>query len=134
MVHMQLHHKRHVTRLVRYVSVSSATFLADISIVHAGTLLGFPVSFIGPVGFLSMAVVSYFLMHHWVFHDHTSTHSRASVLYALLVLFQASCIGFGLQYLMNHTHLAPELARVAVGTLSGTIGFLACHFVIFVKK
>lgn len=127
-------HKEHISKFPKYVFANSLTFVGDLALVRLGITCGLPLLYTGFVSFIVMSIVSYFLLHHWVFHDHTTTYSRASVLFACLVLVQALMVGFGLRYTLFHLQVLPEVARVLVGIFVGLFGYIVCHYVIFIKE
>ncbi len=124
-------HKRHLTQFTKFCIVNGGTFLADLATVRLGIILAFSSFYVGIASFMVQSVISYFLLHLWVFKDHTSIHSRATVLYAVLVFVQAIMVGYGISYLLEHTPLIPEVARTMIGVGVALVGYLACHFYIF---
>lgn len=125
------HHRAHLNKFTKFCIVNGTTFALDLATVRTGIILELNPFYVGIFSFISLSIVSYFLLHLWVFHDHTTIHSRATVLYALLVLAQALMVGFGISYLLSHTSLIPEVARTLIGLVVALVGYVVCHNFIF---
>jgi putative flippase GtrA len=128
------HHRLHITKFTKFCIVNCVTFLMDVGFVTFVVSLGFSVFYSGICSFILMSVISYALLHRWVFEDNGASHTRASVLFSLLVVCQAFIVGFGLRYLLMHTHLSTEVARMLIGIGVSLIGYLVCHYIIFTKE
>lgn len=128
---MQHHHKAHLTKFTKFCIVNGTTFAADLATVRAGVILELPPFYVGMFSFTILSIVSYFLLHLWVFRDHTAIHSRATVLYALLVFVQAIMVGYGITYLLHNTSFIPEVARTLIGVFVAVLGYVVCHNYIF---
>ncbi|MFM2414776.1 MAG: hypothetical protein RI911_469 [Candidatus Parcubacteria bacterium] len=127
-------HKAHFTKFTRFCIVNGGTFLIDLATVRIGITLSLSAFYVGIFSFIILSVVSYFLLHLWVFHDHTAIHSRATILFALLVLGQALCVGWGISYMLENTSLIPEVARTILGVAVAVVGYFVCHNFIFIKE
>lgn len=131
---LKRHHRAHLTKFTKFCIVNGVTFALDLGTVRTGIILGLSPFSVGIFSFITLSIVSYFLLHLWVFHDHTTIHSRATVLYALLVLAQALMVGYGISYLLHHTQLMPEVARTLVGLVVALVGYIVCHNFIFLPR
>lgn len=131
---MRPHHIMHLTKFTKFCIVNGVTFAADLATVRMGIILELPPFYVGIFSFITLSIVSYFLLHLWVFHDHTTIHSRATVLYALLVFVQAIMVGYGISYLLTHTSLIPEVARTLIGLFIAVFGYVVCHNYIFLPQ
>jgi putative flippase GtrA len=131
---LKRHHQAHLNKFTKFCIVNGVTFALDLATVRTGIILGLSPFYTGISSFIILSIVSYFLLHLWVFHDHTTIHSRATILYALLVLGQALMVGYGISYLLHHTQLIPEVARTIVGVFVALVGYIVCHNFIFLPQ
>jgi len=121
--------KKLFRRGISYGAVGFSTFLLDIAIIWAlleWTTIPYPVAI--AVGFFIGVSINYYISYHWVYAGTAQTFYHGYSIFIILAVIGLSLITLGTTVLVEFFNLPIYIARVIVGLLVGTTGFIINTF------